>query len=126
MKTFQLTVSEKQLKVIVKATELLGRIGMGQFVEILDNFNTEEFPIKQIHSWENRIRSINKEIFGSEYAHHGICSDKVPDSARTAIDICALIKFATKTENDTKLGRIWAFDPILTNQENSNIKIEEM
>ena len=99
---YNLKISERQAKTLIKALDLYSRIHALQIEEIavllrwnLSNHDTSgnEIPFENIHELEDRIRALKTELLNTPgSAHHGIRSPKISDDARTAYDIQQVIR----------------------------------
>jgi len=93
---YQLTISEKQARVIITALDLFLRIGLGQFEKILDHpqylhkIINDNVSFKESEKLLYRIKSILTGY--PPYASHGIGSLKVHEDCTISYDIAQVIR----------------------------------
>ena len=111
MKTYNLQVTEEQLKVISSACELLSRIQGGQIREAF-----EHLPLKKGVDWEayheiqdeltKRMPEILEDGIDGWSSSFGVGSPKLPDSHDIAWDLYQVIRYEISTEKAIEDGII--------------------
>ncbi len=110
-KTYNLQVTEEQLKVISTACELLARIQGGQVLEAF-----EHLPLKKEMNWRayheirdevtKRMPEILEDSIDGWRSHFGVGSSKLPDSHDIAWDLYQVIRYEISTEKAIEDGII--------------------
>jgi hypothetical protein len=111
MKTYNLQVTEEQLKVISTACELLSRIQGGQIREAF-----EHLPLKKGVDWDayheiqdeltKRMPEILEDGIDGWSSSFGVGSSKLPDSHDIAWDLYQVIRYEISTEKAIENGII--------------------
>jgi hypothetical protein len=111
MKTYNLQVTEEQLKVISTACELLSRIQGGQIREAF-----EHLPLKKGVDWDayheiqdeltRRMPEILEDGIDGWSSSFGVGSPKLPDSHDIAWDLYQVIRYEISTEKAIEDGII--------------------
>lgn len=115
MKKYNLSVTEEQLKMIGKATELLARVSIGQWREIV-----EYLPLKkdanysEFHDDLNFIgKLLSKNLMDNIdgwSSSLSICSHKVKEDAKISIDISDTIRHYLSWKDAIEKGHVESFD----------------
>lgn len=94
MTTYTITITEQQARTLSTACELLARLGMGQWPEILHHL-----PMQESKRGGDHISALLPYMGGllvdgidGWHSHLGIRGSKTPDAARTAWDLYAVIR----------------------------------
>lgn len=109
---YKIELTEKQFIVLSNALELYGRIGMGQFEEILNwKFkwnNTDTYINNFIRS---SLTFIKCALTGLEWnAYRGIASEEVPEDCKISYDIYQVIRNKIAWTNNPEGGILASFD----------------
>lgn len=105
---YQLTISEKQAKVIISALDLFSRIGIGQFERILDHpqymnkifDDNTSYKICQEH-----LKRIKKLLTGyPPHASYGIGHPKVHGDCTISYDLMQVIRHRLAWDNNPEGG----------------------
>ena len=110
MAKYVLELSDDQARTVVKALDLFGRIGMGQFEEVV-------FPWRHRPSFsgdheiiEGAVNKLKKECCGlTPGASFGICSEKVSLEYKRAYEIQQVLRLAIATAPESTEPRhsVW-------------------
>lgn len=95
MKQYNLTITENQAKLLVKALDFYSRIGMGQFEELVRLLSDERCNNFGIAN--DLMYVVKSVLFGKN--HFGIMSKELPDNFRIAWDIRKVIEHQFWKEN---------------------------
>ena len=111
MKTYNLTVTEEQLKVISTACELLSRIQGGQIREAF-----EHLPLKKDIDWSvyheiqdevtKRMPEILRDSVDGWRSHFGVGNPDLPKTHDIAWDLYQVIRYEISTEKAIEDGII--------------------
>ncbi|RJR07436.1 hypothetical protein C4588_06835 [Candidatus Parcubacteria bacterium] len=108
-KTYQLTLTEKQLQVLVTATDLYARIICGQFCTVAEQFIGKNIPYENLHAAQDMLTAAKTSIFpefgGSPHASHSIRSPDVGESAKISYDIEQVLRHRLSWDSDNKEGQ---------------------
>lgn len=93
-KTYTLTLTEKQARILVRALDLFTRIGIGQFEEMIRVFDPAcRTEMTKLRVAENHVAHAQRLVTGfPENASFGIHAEEVSDDFRMARDIGTVIR----------------------------------
>lgn len=96
MKTFKLTLTEKQAHIVITALDLYTRIGIGQIERVMELFSEVYWKdIPNVERARQLVLEFKEALTGYPMnASHGIHSDKVRDTFRAAYDITQVLRHA--------------------------------
>lgn len=115
---YQLTLSDEQIRVLLRALDLYARVGCGQFEQILELFQGDSRRREDgMIQWETLFRIFRNGLLSlqADMAHYAICSPKVPADYRLAWDIFQVVRHHIAWAVQPEGGHLVKFDtPICT------------
>lgn len=112
-KRYTIEVSEKQLRVLISSTEIMSRIGLGQFWIILDHICSKPFHRYGSHFTEVRERLVQMAadlLNAPKHASFGIHSPQVHERHRIAWDLHRVFRHRASWDRHPEGGIGVCFD----------------
>lgn len=115
---YQLTLTENQLGVIQQALDMYYRVGMGQLREVTDHLIPPGLAIEEYCKRRDSVESVlaSAKLLAMPdlplNAYHGIASQQIHESNRTACDIYKVIRSHTAWEAHPEGGILVCFDEV--------------
>jgi hypothetical protein len=103
-RTYALIVNETQANILISALDLLSRVGVGQWGDVIDHApqqrytnpehdEVERVPIDMRHATKNLLSSVGSNFVGLlPHATLGLTNPHAPDAVRIAFDIQQVIE----------------------------------
>jgi hypothetical protein len=93
MPKYNLTLSQKQAEVLVRALDLYSRIGIGQFEEVLDVYDRElKLDYERRERFRVKLNQAKNEAGHPSNGSYGISSPEVRDEFRVSYDIQQVVR----------------------------------
>lgn len=93
MSNYKLVCNEQQLQIISSACELYARLMMGQFNAIMFNVLAHlDIPSERYREIDDLLDDAGKKVWDRHGGHPGIHSQMMPDAARVAWDLHAVVR----------------------------------
>jgi len=116
----KLELTDKHASVLIAALDCYSRLQMGQLWALAEAIETAKgvngAPLPD--AWQIREQytdELTRRLFGfSPSASHGICSPRVPESAKVAYDLQCVIRADIAKREDHHRSSVWHGPPLHT------------
>lgn len=112
-----LTISDKQASVLIRALDCYSRIGMGQ-LECIGDAIEETRHESELNRWlikEQFLDVMKRELFGhAPNSSDGICSPRTGDNAKIAYDLQCVVRQCIAKRDDHPISSVWHGPPLHT------------
>ncbi len=111
MNKYSIEITLEQAQTISRACELFGRLHMGQFKVLADEFiGCDTLSNVDLNKLRDGLEQLEQLITGSPNSYHGIASHKIPEKAKIAVDLYQVVRHRITWDKEPKGGFGVMFD----------------